>query len=461
MITDRIKEDGLELEFILPELRTKELCILAVHSNSKAIKYVPKEHQDMELCLFAVNDNQKNIKYVHDQGIRTAIIKSNPNVIRFVTTITKEMCDGYNGNLEYIPYELRTKDICLACVKMNARNIKHVPSNLLSEELYKIAIMHQRYTTIQFKCRTKTLSAMILDNILDGICSKKMFEQVPDEHISDEMYLKLAIRNKIKRDNCYSDQYYINRIDAGQCDITSVPKEYYTDKFITWLCGYVQKQKSKDLHDIIAYVLYVTDDIKRVRSKIYEILGLSYIPHVNQTYDICLDAIKKSVSNLEYCFHGGHFDVMWYDKNNIYDYIPVLKDSRFIPNVCLLALRGNGLLLGRIPRMIITKEMCDTAFKQNTDSIKFIPDKMMTIDMAMTAVRRNVNIFWCIPKEYQTDEMCRIGLCNKDNEEYAVYHYNLPTIYHIWYHEGQTYFKKNMSNAIGHTRFSDINLTLL
>jgi hypothetical protein len=71
--------DEYFLEFVLEELRDKEICLEAVKSYGYALMFVPKELRDKEICLEAVK--------------------------------------SFGQALMFVPKELRDKEICLEAIK--------------------------------------------------------------------------------------------------------------------------------------------------------------------------------------------------------------------------------------------------------------------------------------------------------------------------------------------------------
>ena len=100
------KKDGKNLSYVPEELKTKELCRLAVENNAIALSNVAEEFKTGVLCHIAA----ENIGYVLDD----------------------------------VPEELKTTDLCHMIVKKNEDALKYVPKNLKKAELYAIAYSDDR-----------------------------------------------------------------------------------------------------------------------------------------------------------------------------------------------------------------------------------------------------------------------------------------------------------------------------
>ena len=93
---------AVALEDVPVQLRTEELCRLAVSNDGWALRYVPEELRTEELCRVAVSNNGKA--------------------------------------LEYVPDRLRTEELCRVAVSSNRWALGYVPEELKTEELFRVAV---------------------------------------------------------------------------------------------------------------------------------------------------------------------------------------------------------------------------------------------------------------------------------------------------------------------------------
>ena len=94
-VIDYVKHvnEGYALEFVPKEMKTEEICKIAVAQNSYALKFVPKEMKTEEICKIAVKQEGTVLKLV--------------------------------------PEEMKTEEICKIAVDQEVYSLKFVPKNML------------------------------------------------------------------------------------------------------------------------------------------------------------------------------------------------------------------------------------------------------------------------------------------------------------------------------------------
>ena len=134
--------------FVPKELKSPELCELAVKSHGFALAYVPKELRTPELCELA-------IKGVLGQG----------------------------GNLQFAPYELRTQELCEIAVKDKGYALEHVPEELKTLEMCEYAVSRDGYNLefVPNEFRTFQICDVALQNVFKGRVDKVLNAFVPEE----------------------------------------------------------------------------------------------------------------------------------------------------------------------------------------------------------------------------------------------------------------------------------------
>ena len=125
VITTNSLLEVLGLKYIVPEeLRTEEICRIAVTQSGYALEYVPEELKTEELCRIAVMKECIALEYVPE------------------TFKTEELCHiavtGSGYALEHVPEALKTEELCLAAVQKNGAAFRYVP-----EELKEIVLRSQ------------------------------------------------------------------------------------------------------------------------------------------------------------------------------------------------------------------------------------------------------------------------------------------------------------------------------
>jgi hypothetical protein len=127
-----ILDNGCFLEYVSDQLKTQEICSIAINKNYNSFKYFPEEYKTLEMCLIAINNNGMMLKYVPDQHK------------------TQEICsiaiNKNNSSFEYFPEEHKTLEVCLNAVNNNCNMLEFVPDLLKTKDLCKIAYATDKKT---------------------------------------------------------------------------------------------------------------------------------------------------------------------------------------------------------------------------------------------------------------------------------------------------------------------------
>jgi Domain of unknown function (DUF4116) len=138
-----VSQEGRALNAVPFNIRTPELCKLAVSQNGRALLFVPEELKTPEICKIAVSQDGVGLLYVPEELITPELCKiavgQNGNVLWRVPLYerTPEICKiavSQNGDaLQYVPTELKTLEICKIAVRQDNKAIKYVPTILAPE----------------------------------------------------------------------------------------------------------------------------------------------------------------------------------------------------------------------------------------------------------------------------------------------------------------------------------------
>ena len=121
-----LERDGMQLDRVPEEERTREFCTLALKQNGLALQYVPEAARDMYLCQKAVRSNGLALQFV-PMHLRSA------SVCRLALR--------RNGlALQYVPDETRDRSVCLTALEQNSRSLQYVPDALRDEDLCRTAL---------------------------------------------------------------------------------------------------------------------------------------------------------------------------------------------------------------------------------------------------------------------------------------------------------------------------------
>jgi hypothetical protein len=127
---------------------------------------------------------------------------------------------------------------------------------------------------------------------------------------------------------------------------------------------------------------------------------LKLIPEELLDRELCLEAVKKDGMSL--------------------GYVPrKLRDRE----LCQEAVRQNGLSLKHIPELLRDREMCHEATRQDGMALRFVPIEFRDYEFCHEAVRQNGDALWCVPKKLLDRKFCLeavgqngISLCYVPNE---------------------------------------------
>lgn len=254
--------DGKALEFVPKELKTLELCFIAVETGfplvterGPALKFVPEELKTPKLCLAALarargyqNGVMSLTEYIPkefktktpkewltnekmttdlfgsiDDAMKTrelclAALRKNGSFLRFDVPkdmLTPEMCLVAVQNdgtvLEFVPSEYITPKMCLVAVQNNGSALKYVPNELITLALCFVAVQtissgyNSAFWSVPEKFKTAELCLAAVQNTGEAL------EIVPEELKTPEL--------------CFA------AIQESPSAFAYVPKEFKTPKF--------------------------------------------------------------------------------------------------------------------------------------------------------------------------------------------------------------------------------------
>lgn len=151
-ISDFIKKHNVAESYIRADIKNFQyvdradykLCKIAVETDSNVLAIIPVELRTEEICMIAVKNSGNTLKFVIQQtdAICIAAVEQNGNALFYVKNQTPEICiravknDGYA--LSHV--KIQTPELCLAAVKSNFNAISCVNLNLLTQEMCNEAI---------------------------------------------------------------------------------------------------------------------------------------------------------------------------------------------------------------------------------------------------------------------------------------------------------------------------------
>lgn len=113
-----LEYNGLNIPYVNPNTpRYKELCKIAILSDSATLGNIPEDFRTFDLCKMSVSDKGGNIRYV-------------PEDIENYEELGKIAVAHDGTYLKYIPQQLRSFNICKIAVAEDDFALRYVPDNL-------------------------------------------------------------------------------------------------------------------------------------------------------------------------------------------------------------------------------------------------------------------------------------------------------------------------------------------
>jgi hypothetical protein len=274
-------------------------------------------------------------------------IKLNPKSIRYINELSHEMCleaVKRNGDcLRYIDSKYRTDDVCRAAIENNPFAIRHIGKNKQTAELCAFALEKNPAVIQHIRIKSPHITLAV-----DGY--------------------KLGIDGK----NDY--EYYLNLIKLDGKLILTVPSNVFTfelNKEIEKIASSIVEFNKLGLQpDAITNQLCIPSDI------VIKIFDTYLTDYTSQLY---LEAIRQDCNIL-----------------------------RLIPNqtydVCLEAIKQHGLLLQYVKEEFQSNELCLEAVKNNYKALQYVKDQ--TTDICSCAIKQNGVALQFVQEVFQTDEFC-------------------------------------------------------
>ena len=145
-----VRDWGDNLKYVPIELRTPELCKVALENDELAFRWIPNHLKTIPMCLDVVTKNVFMFKYVPDEfktlEICNIAVKQNGMALGYVPVPlrTEDLClealkttDLFPGVLEHVPEHLKTEKMCWVAINQNISELQYVPKELITS--YMIA----------------------------------------------------------------------------------------------------------------------------------------------------------------------------------------------------------------------------------------------------------------------------------------------------------------------------------
>jgi len=118
--------NGTALQFVLHDLRTEALALVAIEQNAHALKYVPIQYRTEAVLLKALESDIYVLPHIPEQAWSEAIA---------VKVVARHALD-----LEHVPLKFLTELVVLKAVQGNGMALEHVPKQFLTQLLVDVAV---------------------------------------------------------------------------------------------------------------------------------------------------------------------------------------------------------------------------------------------------------------------------------------------------------------------------------
>ena len=122
---------------------------------------LPKEERTYEICYETIKLSKMELKYVPNNYKTNDLIK---------------LMKHFNGVIKFIPYKLKTYEMCLDAVERNEHDLQYVPRKFKTKELCINAVKYSKYALryVPKKILTKEYFEILNINYEEGI---KLYEE--------------------------------------------------------------------------------------------------------------------------------------------------------------------------------------------------------------------------------------------------------------------------------------------
>lgn len=190
------KKVACAIKYAPAYLVTPEICMEAVTRNPYNIKHIPKEKRTWEICYNALISKNEN----GNEEINEYLIKEVPEELR-MNILTKVGFRSIKELLDYIPEEHRTNDFYIRLLRYGDDGIKHIPENYINDaEFWEKAIEEEGENLEYVPSELKTLD--MCKKALKNSWFRSVIQYVPDNMKTKEIY-EFSVKERYKLPHGY------------------------------------------------------------------------------------------------------------------------------------------------------------------------------------------------------------------------------------------------------------------
>lgn len=458
-IVSAIKNDGLTLDQISPNLQTFDVCMAAVEMNGMSFLDVPENQRYPEICLAAAMQNE-NVLYhftswetsmMHALGfcmLHESLISHIPDNF-FTPYFCETLVKKYRQALMYIPEQFHTMDLCHIAVAQHGIYVCNFMSEIVSDRVRNLTLGLAEncdpLSTVELCMVAVKENGCALGRVPYDLRTKEVCEAAVAQHGSALFYvpshlhtLKLSI-DSIKNGGDFSNLlpnqpmvFYRAVVDHNPYHLAYVPlymrdqeictaaisKNGDTIKFLKKhlrtpeLCMIAVKQlHCKNGIRCESALQHVPNNVANHSIYLAAVThngdALKYVPMRDRNTELCYAAVKQygmAIEHVPYDFQTcaiAKLSLMTASDAEPTTY----RDIRRRENVMATIQRCAGALF-HINVKHRTLELCSMAIMHSIAAIMLVPERFQCLELCISAVTYNGLALYYVPKQFCTFEVC-------------------------------------------------------
>lgn len=366
-----LRINGQFLKHVPKQLRSLELCEVAVKQSGLNLQFVPWAHRTPEICEIAVSQNAYALTLVRARD-RTE-------------GLCKHAVEQTGRLLGSVPKHLRSEELCEIALTQDGKALVSVPDHLRSEKLCRIALSQTtaalRYVPLSL--RDYNLYKFALER--DG----HALQYVPDRLRTPEL-CEIAVKTNAEAlrfvpEDFRSKALCEQAVRHNGRALEYVPRKLRTEKMCKlalgetgWALAYVPAE----LH---------TEGIRRLAiEKTGEVLCKIFSIH--RTKELCEAAVRQNYTALIFVPVSMRTEAMCKlavarDGGALW----LVPDALRTEEICKIAVKQDGYQLYHVPKHLRTKAICEMAVRQNRGALRWVPNELFA---AMEPLAKSFDIDW-------------------------------------------------------------------
>jgi hypothetical protein len=371
------------------ELRTLEVCKIAVYYNRDALPYVPMALRTGELCMIAIQNQSTEL--------RTELFRTEPRTELFRTELSRvELSDSI---LQYVPMALRTVELCMSALTVTGSSILYVPYEVLVPEMFILAAKTYDGVINHFLQRLDSHTILRLGL---NIARYEVPSEVPDRSLAVAAHNTLNEMNDLI--NLNNPQPHIGMaypiIDEKRiCAIA------FRENSEAWF--YIPESWSDEIRSLVD---------SGTQESALETLELEISRNITLARITIASTHVASLHVTEELQLSDPNDEFLAIVNSVRDHVDVsLEQMKHYQNQFIAALQLNGMELKYVPSYMITPDICQAAVQQNPRALKYVPAEMQTMKLCMSAVERDGTALEFVAESFQNSSIVMMAIRNDGN----------------------------------------------